>query len=67
MAACSDLIEDSRFVGEICDCVFDQTQDEFEFTEFATIDQELIENPEGALSGEVVSIIADCVIDVTNL
>ncbi len=67
MAACSDLVEDSRFVGEICDCVFERTEDEFDFTRFATIDQQLAENPDRPLSTEVISIVAECVIETTEL
>lgn len=67
MAACSDLVEDSRFVGEICECVFDRTQDEFSFSRFSAIDQGLVENPESPLSNQVVSIVADCVISTTEL
>jgi hypothetical protein len=67
MAACTDLLEDSRFVGEICDCVFDQTQDEISFNRFAAIDQQLVENPERVLSSDVVTIVAACVVEVTEL
>ncbi|MGH1489070.1 MAG: hypothetical protein ACRBK7_06690 [Acidimicrobiales bacterium] len=67
MAACSDQVTDSEVIGDVCECVFESTQEEMVFTQFATIDQQLVENPDSPLSSEVTQFVADCVISTADL
>ena len=67
MAACRDEVTDSEVIGDVCECVFESTQEEMVFTQFATIDQQLVENPDSPLSSEVIQFVADCVITAADL
>ncbi len=67
MAACSVPVDDSRLISDICQCVFDRTQEEIPFGRFTAIDTQLKENPERLLSNEINAIIAECVIDEAEL
>ena len=61
LAACSEPLEDAVLIGEICQCVFEQTQEAFPFEEFTALDDALKEDPTQALQLEINAIIADCV------
>ena len=67
LAACSQPLEDTRLVNQICQCVFDETQSAIPFAEFSEIDAALIENPESNLPLEINQIIADCVVEEAEL
>lgn len=67
LAACSQPLEDSRLIGEICQCVFDETQSAMPFSEFSSIDSRLTENTEQAIPSEITQIIADCVFEEADL
>ncbi|MGI9598405.1 MAG: hypothetical protein ACR2QK_19730 [Acidimicrobiales bacterium] len=67
MAACSVPLDDSRLVSDICQCVFEQTQNEIPFTRFSATDRQLKEDPERVLSAEINGIIADCIIEEAEL
>lgn len=66
-AACSQPLEDSRLVSDICQCVFDETTSNIVFSEFAALDTRLTENAELSLPIEVTDIIADCVLEEADL
>lgn len=61
LAACSEPLEDAVLIGQICQCVFERTQDEFAFEEFEAMDEALQADPTQSLQAEVNVIIADCV------
>lgn len=67
MAACSLPLDDSRLVSDICQCVFEETQDEIPFSQFAATDARLKETPERLLTDQITGIIADCVIEEAEL
>ncbi len=67
LAACSQPLDDSRLVNQICQCVFDETQSAIPFAEFSEIDAALIENPDSALPAEITQIISDCVVEEADI
>jgi hypothetical protein len=67
LAACSQPLEDTRLIGDICQCVFDETRSAIVFSEFTALDAELAEDREQTLPTELTEIIADCVLDEADL
>ena len=67
LAACSEPLEDAPLVGDICRCVFEQTQADFPFEEFTALDDVLKADPEQELQSEINVIIANCVISEADL
>lgn len=67
MAACTKPVEDSRLVSGICQCVFEQTEAQIEFSEFSATDELLSDSPTLDLPQQITDIIADCVIEEAEL
>jgi hypothetical protein len=67
LAACSEPVEDAPLIGNICRCVFEQSQADFPFEEFTEMDEVLKADPEQDLQAEINVIIANCVISEAEL
>ena len=66
LAACSVPLDDSRLTSDICQCVFERTQEEISFERFTAIDEQL-QDPARPLPDEITDIIAECVIEEADL
>lgn len=67
LAACSEQFVDDQLTADICQCVFEATQDQMDFDDFESTDESLVEDPLQPLPSEITGFIADCVIEHAEL
>jgi hypothetical protein len=67
LASCTDPLDDTLLRIELCQCVFDESQQAIPYDRFAALDAELTLDPAAALPVELTELVADCVISIAEL
>ncbi|MEM7275489.1 MAG: hypothetical protein AAF547_20605 [Actinomycetota bacterium] len=67
MAACSQPLDDGPLITSVCQCVFERSQDEIPFADFAEIDAALRADPAAVLPVEITDLVAECFIEEAEL
>ncbi len=63
----SEAVVDPQYITDICGCVFDTARSNFVFSEFESLDNTLVSNPDVPLPAQLREAVADCVISVLEL
>ncbi len=67
LASCAAPLEDTLLQIELCQCVFEESQNEIAFDRFVEIESAFKLDPDSPLPEELVDIIAGCVITTADL
>ncbi len=66
-AACTDPLSDALLHTRLCQCVYQRVRIQVPYGRLAVLDEEMVADPELKLEGELVEIIAECVIEEGDL
>ena len=67
VTACVDISTDSQLVRDVCECTWDAVEEGIPYDEVVRIDQNLRVDALASLPDPVARIMADCLIEESNL
>lgn len=67
LVACTDPLNDSILITELCECVFESAQSRFTFDRFVEFEDALRSDLEADLNTAMDDVLADCVLREADL
>ncbi len=67
LAACTDPLNDSRLVTELCECTFAAAQEKLSFARFSELEDRMRNNLNASIGAAMNSALAQCVLQEADL